>query len=93
MFEFVCVTSRQHAITQQTYDWIESHYPDIFSKIVFGNHWTPDAPHPELAKSTKRSKPDMCVDVNAVALIDDSLRYARQCSEELGKHGFKVSFL
>jgi uncharacterized HAD superfamily protein len=38
-----------------------------------GNHYG--------TEGVKRSKPDMCKDIGAVLLIDDSLDYASQCAE------------
>jgi TFIIF-interacting CTD phosphatase-like protein len=37
--ELVVVTSRQHCIQQPTLDWIEQHFPGVFSEVHFGNHW------------------------------------------------------
>mmetsp|Transcript_11538 Transcript_11538/g.13971 ORF Transcript_11538/g.13971 Transcript_11538/m.13971 type:complete len:209 (+) Transcript_11538:359-985(+) len=89
-FTFVCVTSRQHCIAEETVDWVNRHFPEIFDDFHFGNHWTKDAPDPDLHHSSKQTKPDMCVKANAVALIDDSLSYAVQCSSQLAHMGFKV---
>eukprot|EP00911_Craspedida_sp_UC1_P002380 UC1_evm1s1780 len=74
-FELVIVTSRQHAIAAETSRWIDEHFSGLFSRVLFGNHWG--------ATGEKRSKPDMCDSIEAVALIDDSLRYALQCAGRL----------
>ena len=37
--ELVVVTSRQHCIQQPTLDWVDKHFPGIFSEVHFGNHW------------------------------------------------------
>mmetsp|Transcript_42711 Transcript_42711/g.71054 ORF Transcript_42711/g.71054 Transcript_42711/m.71054 type:complete len:221 (+) Transcript_42711:78-740(+) len=78
LFTFAVVTSRQNIIEDMTRQWIDRHYPGIFSAILFGNHYG--------FTGTKRSKPDMCADIGAIMLIDDSLLYAKQCAE----HGIKV---
>jgi uncharacterized HAD superfamily protein len=71
-FELHVVTSRQADIEPQTRAFVEEHFPDTFAALHFGNHF---------GKSGKKvSKPDMCKRINAVALIDDSLDYARQCA-------------
>jgi 5'(3')-deoxyribonucleotidase len=72
-FELHIVTSRQHKIEESTLHWINTYYPDIFTKVHFGNHYTRDG--------KSRSKPDMCREIGAVLLIDDSLVYAAQCQK------------
>jgi hypothetical protein len=74
-FEYVVVTSRQHCIRDATLSWLEKYFPGIFSDFRFGNHYGLDG--------AKRSKLDICRDIGAACLIDDSLKYARQCSAEL----------
>jgi hypothetical protein len=71
--DFHIVTSRQHFLEDATRAWIDRHYPGLFSSILFGNHYA--------SSGVKRSKPDMCKQLGALLLIDDSLRYATQCSE------------
>lgn len=90
-FRFACVTSRQHKITHKTNAWIASHFPGLFEEIVFGNHWTREAPDPDHMTPNKRAKHEMCRSIGAIALIDDSIKYAAQCSEELGPSGFRVA--
>jgi hypothetical protein len=84
-FEFVVVTSRQHVIAAETRRWLKEHYNNIFTEVYFGNHWSKDAPNPDLAAKNKTSKPDMCKRVNAIAIIDDSTKYAYQCAPFLKK--------
>ena len=81
---FYVVTSRQHVIAQQTAEWIEKHYSGIFAGIRMGNHYDLASPDPDKVTNnvTKRSKPEMCADISAVALIDDSVKYACQCATQ-----------
>jgi hypothetical protein len=74
---FHVVTSRQTVISKDTLKWLELHFKGIFSDVHFGNHYDLKAPDPDSTQSgvIKRSKPDMCQDINAVALIDDSAKY------------------
>jgi uncharacterized HAD superfamily protein len=72
-FELVIVTSRQHAIKDHTHEFLDKYYPGIFSSVLMGNHYGKEG--------VKKSKPDMCKEIGAVLLIDDSLDYARQCAE------------
>ena len=85
-FDFIVVTSRQTVIEKETKNWIEQHYPNIFSSIKLGNHYdlaSPDPDAPSSGNIIKRSKPDMCKDIQATALIDDSAKYAYQCASEV----------
>lgn len=65
------ITSRQHKLEDITKKWIHTHFPDIFSELHFGNHYA--------TEGKKRSKPEMCREIGAKLLIDDSLVYATQC--------------
>ena len=42
---------------------------------------SPNSPHGGACSFGQVSKPDMCQRIGAVALVDDSLDYARQCSQ------------
>jgi len=74
-FRFVICTSRQLQIKQDTIEWVNRFYPDIFEDIVFGNHFG--------VTGRKISKPDLCAQLGAKMLIDDSSYYAKQCSQTL----------
>lgn len=70
----VVVTSRQHVIRNQTLDWIESHYPGIFSDVYFGNHFA--------LEGEARPKSEICRSIGAEILIDDNPRYAVECAQQ-----------
>lgn len=72
-YEFHVVTSRQHKIESITREWIDTHYPHIFTEIHFGNHYS--------SGGVSRSKPEMCEAIGAWLLIDDSLIYTSQCAK------------
>lgn len=72
--ELHLVTARQLTLEEQTKAWISKHYPDLFTDIHFGNHYS--------SSGKKRSKPEMCKEIKAVCLIDDSQVYAGQCAKE-----------
>ena len=72
-FELHVVTSRQNDIAQQTRECINTYFPGVFSGVHFGNHFG--------TSGAKVSKPEMCARIGAVALVDDSLDYARQCAK------------
>lgn len=70
-YDLQIVTSRQFAIQELTVKWVEQHFPGIFSKLHFGNHYSKEG--------KVRSKPEICREIGAVLLIDDSLQYAMHC--------------
>lgn len=74
-YRLVVVTSRQLVIKDATHDWLERNFPDgIFDEVVFGNHWGKNG--------VKTSKLDLCKELNASVLIDDSLIYATEVAKE-----------
>lgn len=70
-YDLHIVTSRQFAIQGLTLEWVEQHFPGIFTEVHFGNHYS--------REGKVRSKPEICRDIGAVLLIDDSLQYAMHC--------------
>ena len=84
-FDLVVITSRQHAIQDETRRWLDAHYPGIFRKVLFGNHWSKDCPDPTIMNASKRTKEEMCKEVGAVALVDDAVGYAFGCSSAVEK--------
>lgn len=72
IFSLHIVTARQTRFETLTREWLDSNYAGIFDDYHFGNHY---------AKEGKiRSKAEMCKDINASMLVDDSFVYATQCS-------------
>jgi hypothetical protein len=76
--ELVVVTSRQLDIEEATKAWLHRHYPDVFSAVRFGHHY---------GKADDNRKPktkaELCAELGATVLIDDSLIYANQCSASI----------
>ncbi|KAK9901259.1 hypothetical protein WJX75_002903 [Coccomyxa subellipsoidea] len=70
--ELVVVTSRQHCIQQPTLDWVDKHFPSIFSEVHFGNHWA--------LEGKSKAKSEICREIGATVLIDDNPRYAVECA-------------
>lgn len=66
------VTSRQDILEKHTSFWIQANYPDIFTQLHFGNHHS--------QQGEVRSKPALCRAIDAVMIIDDNLRYAKECA-------------
>lgn len=72
--ELHIVTARQHSLEPATRQWVDQFYPGVFTSLTFGNHYG--------LEGKKKSKPQMCRDIGALCLIDDSQIYAGQCAEE-----------
>jgi hypothetical protein len=72
-FRFHIVTARHRQIQGITKDWLNKYYPNIFEKIHFGNHYGGPG-------DIARTKADICHSIGAIALIDDSPKYAIQCA-------------
>jgi uncharacterized HAD superfamily protein len=72
-FDLQVVTARQNKLKEPTIRWVDAHFPGIFSNIHFGNHYS--------TEGKKRSKSEMCLEIGAVALIDDSFSYAKDCAK------------
>ncbi|MCO5592655.1 hypothetical protein L7F22_046661 [Adiantum nelumboides] len=71
--DLVIVTSRQHVIRHQTLEWIERHFPRIFSDVYFGNHFA--------LEGEARPKSEICRSIGAEVLVDDNPRYAVECAQ------------
>jgi 5'(3')-deoxyribonucleotidase len=71
-FDLVVVTSRQHVIQTPTLEWIERHFPGVFSDVHFGNHFA--------LEGSSRPKSEICRAIGAQVLIDDNPRYAEECA-------------
>lgn len=71
--ELMVVTSRQHVIQEPTLEWINAHFPNIFSEVHFGNHFA--------LKGSSRKKSEICHAIEADVLIDDNPGYAVECAD------------
>ena len=74
-FDLKIVTSRRHDLETKTKEWIDKHYPNIFSQLLFGNHFNP--------VGKQQSKAQLCESINAIMLIDDNKDYCLECSENM----------
>jgi hypothetical protein len=76
--DLVVVTSRQFAIQDATLSWLDTHFPDVFSSVHFGNHFA--------KAGTSKKKSEICLEIGADVLIDDNPKYAYDCA----MHGCQV---
>ena len=74
------VTARQHSLREITTAWVNKHFGIDGSKIHMANHYDRSASAP------RRTKGEICKEINAAVLIDDSLEYAL----DVASHGIPV---
>mmetsp|Transcript_7836 Transcript_7836/g.28977 ORF Transcript_7836/g.28977 Transcript_7836/m.28977 type:complete len:398 (-) Transcript_7836:2731-3924(-) len=66
------VTSRQHVIQRPTLEWLDTHFPEAFEEVHFGNHFA--------LEGKSRKKSEICAEIGADVLIDDNPHYAVECA-------------
>ncbi|HMH30906.1 MAG TPA: hypothetical protein VK534_00330 [Methylomirabilota bacterium] len=72
-YDLALVTARSPRFEASTKKWISRHYGDIFAGATFIDY------SPAMEKPLK--KIDICREIGAVALIDDSLGHVSECAE------------
>ena len=76
--ELFIITGRRNEIIKQTEEWIEKHFPNIFSGAHFANSYT--------LGGHERKKSDICKKLGVELIIEDDLLHATDCA----KNGIKV---
>lgn len=71
-YDLVVVTVRRQSVIEDTRQWIDNHYPGIFTKIYFVHFWD---------KNDTTTKAQLCQKVGASYLIDDSIKHCTQAME------------
>ena len=74
----VVVTSRDNMLEEMTHDWLNQHFNKIFSGVHFTARYS--------VEGKARSKADVCTEIGAKYLIDDSLEQALETAAK----GIKV---
>lgn len=72
-FVFHIVTARPNYAKNVTLAWIHQYFDGIFEDVHFANHYSLDG--------LPITKADICKRIHATLLIDDSLKYAKNCAE------------
>jgi len=73
-FEMHVVTSRQCTIEKETNEWLNKHFPGIFTGVHVLNHFGG-------VGESRGTKLDRCREINAVILVDDSPGHTKLMSE------------
>jgi uncharacterized HAD superfamily protein len=68
------ITSRQHVFRSGTEEWLNSHFPNQFSKIFFTNH--------NAKEGRAQSKAEICRVHGVQLLIEDDIDHATECAAE-----------
>jgi 5'(3')-deoxyribonucleotidase len=73
-FELTVVTARHPKFESNTLEWLDTHLQGFFSDVVHIGY------APVMEKPLK--KVDVCKDLGAIALIDDSVGHVSECAEQ-----------
>jgi len=71
-YDLIVLTSRRLSIKPLTTEWLDRHFPDIFSAVHFAGFYDDTK---NLRESLKKSKGDLCQQLGADYLIDDQLKH------------------
>lgn len=71
-YDLVIVTVRRKVNVKPTTEWLAKYFPDIFKEVHFLPIWEED---------TKQTKADICRELGADYLIDDSLKHCTIAAE------------
>ncbi len=74
-FDLVSLTSRPVELEPKTLEWLEKYFPGIFADKIYFAH------NSYVNFGNRKKKSEFCRDLNITFLIEDSLEYARECSE------------
>ena len=78
-YDMVITTSRHSTLRQETEEWVQKHYPNIFTSVHFAGIWeNQDKSHDELIKVTKA---ELCKKLGADYLIDDQPKHCLAAAE------------
>ncbi|KAG6919590.1 hypothetical protein DXG01_004254 [Tephrocybe rancida] len=78
-FRLVIVTARTEDNADESWEWVNKHFPGIFESIICTGQFK-DAHKTGHEFVTKLSKAEVCANLGAVLLIDDSSENALQCA-------------
>jgi len=71
-YDLHVLTGRSNIPVRATEDWLEQHFPGIFSSVNFSNMFN---------EGKERSKGEMCVEMGVQALIDDNAGHVASAAD------------
>lgn len=72
-YDLVLVTARDTIIEAATREWVEAHFGELFQAVHFTAHYS--------LEGRRRTKADLCVEIGARYLIDDTPHHALAAAE------------
>ena len=75
-FDLSVITSRTDAMRDSTLDWIELHFSGTFIEVHLTNNYVLDD------RPSKRRKVEVCKEIEAIALVDDSFINVSEAAAE-----------
>ena len=70
--ELLIITSRPNELINKTNQWLDQHFHNKFSNILFTNEWS--------KSGERKQKSEICKNLKLDFLIEDNLDYALNCS-------------
>ncbi|TFK76771.1 hypothetical protein BDN72DRAFT_754560 [Pluteus cervinus] len=78
-FRLIIVTARSPDVAEHSWEWVNNHFPNLFDSVVCTGQFK-DADKTGHEVTTKLSKSQVCADLRAQFLIDDSAENTLQCA-------------
>ena len=75
--ELFAITARPHHIAKKTEDWLDEHFPAVFSGVRFANTYG--------LNGSKHKKSDLCIELGIATLVEDDPRHATDCASRGGQ--------
>ncbi|EIW86468.1 hypothetical protein CONPUDRAFT_86438 [Coniophora puteana RWD-64-598 SS2] len=82
-YRLVVVTARGNDWHTSSWAWVEKHFPGLFHSLICTGQFANSGPkqaNGSVFTATKLSKADVCIDLGAKVLIDDSIENALSCA-------------
>jgi len=76
--ELVLITSREEILKESTLHWINRHFPNRFSQVIYAKHF--------VLGGERKTKAEICDELGIDLFIDDSPEYALTSSEKKDSH-------
>ncbi|KAI8612058.1 HAD-like domain-containing protein [Chytriomyces sp. MP71] len=83
-YDLVVVTARPEYVQEETHKFLAEHFDGIFKEVHFSNQFLTDE---EALKFKSRTKGQICDEIGAKVLVDDTLHHILECGN---KPGFTV---
>jgi uncharacterized HAD superfamily protein len=71
-YRLIIITARRKDLKASTDDWLDQHFPGVFSEVRYAGIW--DSDHP-VSHQVSQTKAEICRELGADYLIDDQLKH------------------